>query len=422
MHERLVGGEQPVPAGEQIALEPALEGVLGEDLHDSAVGGEVPALVVAGQALGEPCLARDLEEGVELVGGGLVGPEDAEGPGIVAHDVAEPAAQGRGVHGAGGAGGLDGDGVGPVVSQPERPAQQPAVGLGPGAHARRARGGQHAQLRQQGSRPVEQFPGSVTRKPRLQLGEVRRIPSDARERNLVRPEGSLHGNTVDAAGPRPSLGAAEDDDRPAGPFGLARRADGGDAVEGGVEGGGHRLVHAFGFRALHQQRLVSQAREERDELGAGNPGQHGGVVDLVTIQMEDGQDGAVGGGVEEPPAVPRRRQRAGFRLPVANDDGGDQPRVVEHRPGGVGQAVAQFAPLVDAPGQFRRAVAAHPAGKAERAEELLHAADVLPAAGINLGIGALQVHRGDHPRGPVAGPGEEDHLLAALADDAVDVV
>ena len=32
--ERLVAAEQPVTTGEQVALEPALAGVLGEDLHD----------------------------------------------------------------------------------------------------------------------------------------------------------------------------------------------------------------------------------------------------------------------------------------------------------------------------------------------------------------------------------------------------
>ena len=39
--ERLVAGEEAVPAGQQIAFEPALALVLAEHLHDPAVGGEV---------------------------------------------------------------------------------------------------------------------------------------------------------------------------------------------------------------------------------------------------------------------------------------------------------------------------------------------------------------------------------------------
>ena len=39
--ERLVGREQPVAAGEQVALEPALAVVLAEHLHHAAVGRDV---------------------------------------------------------------------------------------------------------------------------------------------------------------------------------------------------------------------------------------------------------------------------------------------------------------------------------------------------------------------------------------------
>ena len=39
--EGLVAGEQAVAAAEQVALEPALAEVLGEDLEDAAVGRQV---------------------------------------------------------------------------------------------------------------------------------------------------------------------------------------------------------------------------------------------------------------------------------------------------------------------------------------------------------------------------------------------
>ena len=56
--ERLVAGKQAVPPGQQIAFQPALAGVLAQDLHDAAVRREVPAIGVLGQdALPPRCAA-----------------------------------------------------------------------------------------------------------------------------------------------------------------------------------------------------------------------------------------------------------------------------------------------------------------------------------------------------------------------------
>jgi hypothetical protein len=88
--ERLVAGEQTVPAGEEVALEPPLAGVLGEDFHHPAVGGEV---VVALVPLGHPGAVGDLEDGAEPVRVVLVGREDPEGRHVAAHDVPQESAE-----------------------------------------------------------------------------------------------------------------------------------------------------------------------------------------------------------------------------------------------------------------------------------------------------------------------------------------
>ena len=49
MGEGFVGVEEAVPAGEQIAFEPALQRVLGEHLHHAAVARELAAVGVFGQ-------------------------------------------------------------------------------------------------------------------------------------------------------------------------------------------------------------------------------------------------------------------------------------------------------------------------------------------------------------------------------------
>jgi hypothetical protein len=73
--ERLVAVEEPVAAGQEVALEPALAQVLGQDLHHPAVRGEV---VVAGPLLLEPRAIGDLEQGRQPVGRGLVRSHDPE--------------------------------------------------------------------------------------------------------------------------------------------------------------------------------------------------------------------------------------------------------------------------------------------------------------------------------------------------------
>jgi hypothetical protein len=82
--ERLVAVEEPVPAGEQIALEPPLALVLGQDLHHAPVGRQV---LVRRQRLRVPCPRRDGEHVPEPVRRRLVGPEQAEVLGIAGDHV-----------------------------------------------------------------------------------------------------------------------------------------------------------------------------------------------------------------------------------------------------------------------------------------------------------------------------------------------
>jgi hypothetical protein len=58
-----------VSTGEQVALQPSLAEVLGEDLHDLAIRGEV---VVARDDVGVPRSVGGVEQRTEAVGRGLV--------------------------------------------------------------------------------------------------------------------------------------------------------------------------------------------------------------------------------------------------------------------------------------------------------------------------------------------------------------
>ena len=91
--EGLVGGEEAVAAGEDVALEPAFERVLAEHLHHAAVGGDLGAVGVFGLVFGEPGLLASVVDAVEPVGGGFVGAEDAEDCHVAPHDVAQKCAR-----------------------------------------------------------------------------------------------------------------------------------------------------------------------------------------------------------------------------------------------------------------------------------------------------------------------------------------
>ena len=73
--ERLVAIEQSVPAGQQIAFQPTLAGMLGEDFHHAAVGRQV---VVAVDMPCEPGAVGDLEQRLQAIGRGFVGAEHPE--------------------------------------------------------------------------------------------------------------------------------------------------------------------------------------------------------------------------------------------------------------------------------------------------------------------------------------------------------
>ena len=81
---------------------------------------------------------------------------------------------------------------------------------------------------------------------------------------------------------------------------------------------------------LDQIRLVTVALAAAAVSSVvADPGEHRRVGDLVAVQMQDRQHRAVADRVEELVRVPRRRQRPGLGLAVADHAGDDQIRVVE---------------------------------------------------------------------------------------------
>ena len=241
--ERLVAREQPVPPGEQVPLEPALAEVLGEDLHHAAVRREP---LVGRRRLRDPGPPGHAEDVAEPVRGGLVGPEEPERLRVPLDHVTQVAAQDAGRLGRLGARPGHVDRVVAEVGQHEVPEQLPAVGVRVGAHPQAAGRRELPELGHDATLLVEELLGPVAPKPLLELPQVVGVVPDARERDLVRAPGALHGLAVDLPRPRPALGRPQDDHRPARAPGRGSLAglplDTGDRVERPVERGGEPLV------------------------------------------------------------------------------------------------------------------------------------------------------------------------------------
>ena len=84
--ERLVAVEEPVTAGQQVALEPALALMLGQHFHHAPLRCEV---IVAGDDLSVPGTVSNLKHRPQPVRGGLVGTEEAEPVRVAGDHVAQ---------------------------------------------------------------------------------------------------------------------------------------------------------------------------------------------------------------------------------------------------------------------------------------------------------------------------------------------
>lgn len=272
---------------------------------------------------------------------------------------------------------------------------------------------------------VEQFLGPVRAQPGLQLPQVLGVVADAGQRHLVGAPRTLDRFAVDLGRAGPALGGAQYDHRPVRALGRAVLAGGalcgGDAVERGVHGRGHRAVDGGRFVAGDMDRLVSVAAQQRVEFLLRDPGQHGRIGDLVAVEVQDRQDGTVVDGVEELVGVPGPGERPGLRLAVADHAGHQQVRVVEGGAVGVGEGVAEFAALVDRAGHFRGDVAGHTAGEGELPHQQFHALGVPGGVRVLLAVAALQPGVGEDRRPAVARAPDAQGVQLACPDHTVEV-
>ena len=399
--------------------------MLGEHLEHAAVRRQLTAVGVFRTIIGEPQLLARLVDRIELVGRGLVGPEDAEVRHVPAHGVAQEAPQRPRVLGFRGARLVDGDGVVSEIRRAEGFAHQPAVGVRIGAHASCALRRERLQLRNQPSLVVEQLVRAIAAQPFFELLQMAGILVHAGERYLMRAPEAFHLVAVHLLGAGPALRTTQHDHRPARAAGLAACArlllDPANLQHAVLQSGGHLLVHRLGLAALDEIGRPSVALEQVAQLLVRDARQQRGVVDLVAVEMQDRQHGAVADRVQELVGMPRRRERSGLRFTVPHHHRDEQIGVIEGRAEGVGDAVAELAAFVDRARSLGRAVAADASGEREFLEELGHPFFVFALVRVHLRVGPFEVDRRQHARGAVAGAGEKDGVEVVLVDQPIEM-
>ena len=164
-------------------------------------------------------------------------------------------------------------------------------------------------------------------------------------------KGAFDRQTIHDLGSGPALRRLEHDERPARPvseaFGARLRLDRSNVGDHAVESRGHELMHPRRILARHEVRVVPATSQVLRELLSSDPREHGWVGNPVAVQVQDTQHRSVGDGIQELVAVPPGGERASLRLAVPYDAGDEQIRVLERRPIGVAQRIAELSAFVD---------------------------------------------------------------------------
>ena len=283
-------------AREQIPLEPPLAEVFAQDFHHAAVRGSV---LVGLQNFTSENAVCGLEHGAEAIGFRFIRTEHAEIPllGVELDHVSQETAHHARRFRSDGAGPGHFDSVITEVRHFQVPQHKAAIGVRIGAHSSVALWSKFGQFGFELAVFLEQLFGLVASHPFFQQLQMPPFVSQIRERHLVRAPGTLRRFAIHLFWSSPTFGTAENDHRPdwapLEPILARARLNDADLVEHLVERASHPLVHQGGLVAFYEIRFVTVAAEKLLQLLMADAGQNCRVGDFVTIQVQNGKEGAI---------------------------------------------------------------------------------------------------------------------------------
>src|SRR5580658_7992238 len=102
-------------------------------------------------------------------------------------------------------------------------------------------------------------------------------------------------------------------------------------------------MHALRIGSFDKVRCPAVTAQQALQLIVADARQQRGIVDLVAIEMKDGQHRAIARWIQELVYVPRSGQWPSLGLAIADNYGDDQVGIVESRSASVRERVAEFA-------------------------------------------------------------------------------
>src|SRR4029453_9593011 len=153
----------------------------------------------------------------------------------------------------------------------------------------------------------------------------------------------------------------------------------------------------------------------------GNARQQRGVVDFVTVKMQDRQHRPVPNGIQELVGMPGGSQRPSFGFAVTYYHCNQQVRVIEGGAKGMGDAVTQLASFVDGTWSLRRAMATDAAREGEFLKELQHPLLIFALVWVDFRVSALEIDRRQHSRRAMTGSSQKDSAQVVLNDQTVEM-
>ena len=300
----------PWPAGEQVALEQALQQVLAQHLDHAAAPAEAD---VDGRAFRHPLRrgpptprrAGSTPSRRDRTAGSRAGSPHHVGEPPPEHAVDSTVAPGSTRCSAA---------SGSTRSRSSSPLFAAVALMRVAARPHSSRSGA-------GAPSAEQLVGPVRPQPVLEEPQVSRVVAHARERHLVRTPRALDGLAVDLARPGPALRRARSTISWAAGLGVARVGpDAVDPVERVVERARERLARASGRRRRRPRRSPARTRSRGTARRAATRAcaRARRVRDLPAVEVEDRQHRAVRRRVQERVQVPARGERARLGLAVAD--------------------------------------------------------------------------------------------------------
>src|SRR5262245_30645965 len=138
---------------------------------------------------------------------------------------------------------------------------------------------------------------------------------------------------VDEFRPSPTFRAPQNYDRPdwrhSGCFDASLLLNKAYLIDHRVKQHRHQLVHGFRFVTFDKMWLITVSGEQANQLIVAEPSQHGGIRDLISVQMEDGKHSPVACRIEKLIRMPTGGERSRFRLAITHYGACDQVRIVK---------------------------------------------------------------------------------------------